>query len=72
MELKSTIKQNILPQQPNCSHFLTWKFEKQNGIAVAINNTVIPKSNWNFIPYKKPTPFLSSPQLKEDELLEHN
>ena len=21
--------------------------EKQNGIAVAINNTVIPKSNWN-------------------------
>ena len=21
---------------------------KQNGIAVAINNTVIPKSNWNF------------------------
>ncbi|WP_369752617.1 sulfur carrier protein ThiS [Flavobacterium sp. WC2409] len=21
--------------------------EKQNGIAIAINNTVIPKSNWN-------------------------
>ena len=21
--------------------------QKQNGIAVAINNTVIPKSNWN-------------------------
>ena len=21
---------------------------KQNGIALAINNTVIPKSNWNF------------------------
>ena len=24
--------------------------EKQNGIAVAINNTVIPKSNWNIHP----------------------
>ena len=23
---------------------------KQNGIAVAINNTVIPKSNWNLHP----------------------
>lgn len=23
---------------------------KQNGIAVAINNTVIPKSNWNIHP----------------------
>ncbi|MGQ7946288.1 sulfur carrier protein ThiS [Flavobacterium sp. WC2509] len=22
--------------------------EKQNGIALAINNTVIPKSDWNF------------------------
>lgn len=21
--------------------------EKQNGIAIAINNTIIPKSNWN-------------------------
>ena len=27
--------------------------EKQNGIAVAINNTVIPKSNWNFHPIQE-------------------
>jgi len=26
---------------------------KQNGIAVAINNTVIPKSNWNSHPIQK-------------------
>ena len=26
---------------------------KQNGIAVAINNTVIPKSNWNFHPIQE-------------------
>jgi sulfur carrier protein len=27
--------------------------EKQNGIAVAINNTVIPKSNWNSHPIQE-------------------
>ena len=27
--------------------------EKQNGIAVAINNTVIPKSNWNSYPIQE-------------------
>lgn len=27
--------------------------EKQNGIAIAINNTVIPKSNWNSHPLKE-------------------
>ncbi len=32
--------------------------QKQNGIAVAINNTVIPKSNWN-----------SHPILETDEIL---
>jgi len=26
---------------------------KQNGIAVAINNTVIPKSNWNLYPLQE-------------------
>lgn len=26
---------------------------KQNGIAIAINNTVIPKSNWNSHPIKE-------------------
>jgi len=26
---------------------------KQNGIAVAINNTVIPKSNWNLHPIQE-------------------
>jgi len=26
---------------------------KQNGIAVAINNTVIPKSNWNLHPLQE-------------------
>lgn len=26
---------------------------KQNGIALAINNTVIPKSDWNFHPIKE-------------------
>jgi hypothetical protein len=26
---------------------LTWKFLKQNGIAIAINNTIIPKQNWH-------------------------
>ena len=31
---------------------------KQNGIAVAINNTVIPKSNWN-----------SHPILETDDIL---
>jgi sulfur carrier protein len=25
---------------------LTWKFP-QNGIAIAINNTIIPKQNWH-------------------------
>jgi sulfur carrier protein len=42
--------------------------EKQNGIAVAINNTVIPKSDWNSHLYKKPTTFSSSLQHKEDSL----
>ena len=27
--------------------------EKHNGIAVAINNTIIPKSNWNSHPIKE-------------------
>ncbi len=27
--------------------------EKQNGIALAINNTVIPKSNWNSHPIQE-------------------
>nr|WP_314840293.1 sulfur carrier protein ThiS [uncultured Flavobacterium sp.] len=27
--------------------------KKQNGIAVAINNTVIPKSNWNLHPIQE-------------------
>ena len=27
--------------------------EKQNGIAVAVNNTVIPKSNWNSHPIQE-------------------
>ncbi|CAN1559338.1 ThiS Sulfur transfer protein involved in thiamine biosynthesis [Flavobacteriaceae bacterium] len=27
--------------------------EKQNGIAIAINNTVIPKFNWNSHPIKE-------------------
>ncbi|TDE31879.1 MULTISPECIES: sulfur carrier protein ThiS [Flavobacterium] len=26
---------------------------KQNGIAIAINNTVIPKSNWNSYPIQE-------------------
>jgi sulfur carrier protein len=42
--------------------------KKQNGIAVAINNTVIPKSDWNSHLIQKPTTFSSSLQLKEDSL----
>jgi thiamine biosynthesis protein ThiS len=32
---------------------LTWKFPKTKGIAIAINDTVIPKSNWNSHPLKE-------------------
>ncbi len=60
MELKinnqiKQFEQNV----PNVQALLDIEIpQKQNGIAVAINNTVIPKSNWN-----------SHPILETDEIL---
>ncbi len=47
MEIKLNNQIKILPEQCNVQQLLdTVSPEKQKGIAVALNNSVIPKINW--------------------------